>query len=68
MKITGAKVFVGGPGKNYVTLKIQTDEGIYGLGDASLSCRETLPARYREDYLIPCLIGIDPRNSEDIWH
>lgn len=67
MKITDAKVFVGGPGKNYVTLKIYTDEGIYGLGDASLNCRETLPARYLEDYLIPCLIGMDPRNTEDIW-
>jgi len=67
LKITDAKVFVGGPGKNYVTLKIQTDEGIYGLGDASLNCRETLPAKYLEDYLIPCLIGKDPRNSEDIW-
>ena len=67
MKITDAKVFVGGPGKNYVTLKIQTDEGIYGLGDATLNCRETLPAKYLEDYLIPCLIGMDPRNSEDIW-
>lgn len=67
MKITDAKVFVGGPGKNYVTLKIQTDEGIYGLGDATLNCRETLPAKYLEDFLIPCLIGKDPRNSEDIW-
>lgn len=67
MKITDAKVFIGGPGKNYVTLKIQTDQGIYGLGDASLNCRETLPAKYLEDYLIPCLIGRDPRNSEDIW-
>lgn len=67
MKITGAKVFVGGPGKNYVTLKITTDAGIYGLGDATLNCRETLPAAYLEDYLIPCLIGKDPRNSEDIW-
>lgn len=67
MKITDAKVFVGGPGKNYVTLKIQTDEGIYGLGDATLNCRETLPAKYLQDYLIPCLIGKDPRNSEDIW-
>lgn len=67
MKITSAKVFVGGPGKNYVTLKIETDEGIYGLGDATLNCRETLPAMYLEDYLIPCLIGMDPRNSEDIW-
>jgi len=67
MKITDAKVFVGGPGKNYVTLKIMTDEGIYGLGDATLNNRETLPAAYLSDYLIPNLIGKDPRNSEDIW-
>jgi len=67
MKITDAKVFVGGPGKNYVTLKIMTDQGIYGLGDATINNRETLPATYLQDYLIPCLIGMDPRNSEDIW-
>jgi len=67
MKITGAEVFVGGPGKNYVTLKIMTDQGVYGLGDATLNNRETLPAAYLKDYLIPCLIGMDPRNSEDIW-
>lgn len=67
MKITGAKVFVGGPGKNYVTLKIMTDAGIYGLGDATLNNRETLPAAYLQDYLIPNLIGMDPRQSEDIW-
>lgn len=67
MKITDAKVFVGGPGKNYVTLKILTDQGIYGLGDATLNNRETLPAAYLRDYLVPNLIGKDPRNSEDIW-
>ena len=67
MKITDAKVFVGGPGKNYVTLKIMTDQGVYGLGDATLNNRETLPAAYLRDYLIPNLIGKDPRNSEDIW-
>ena len=67
MKITNAKVFVGGPGKNYVTLKIETDQGIYGLGDATINNRETLPAAYLTDYLIPCLIGMDPRRSEDIW-
>ncbi|QFU76316.1 D-galactonate dehydratase family protein [Halioglobus maricola] len=67
MKITHAEVFVGGPGKNYVTLKIMTDEGVYGLGDATLNNRETLPAQYLTDYLIPCLIGKDPMNSEDIW-
>ncbi|MEM7472331.1 MAG: D-mannonate dehydratase ManD [Pseudomonadota bacterium] len=67
MKIINAQVFVGGPGKNYVTLKITTDQGIYGLGDATLNNRETLPAAYLRDYLIPNLIGKDPRNSEDIW-
>lgn len=67
MKITSAAVFIGGPGKNYVTLKIMTDEGVYGIGDATLNNRETLPAAYLQDYLIPCLIGKDPRNSEDIW-
>lgn len=67
MKITDAKVFVGGPNKNYVTLKIYTDEGIYGLGDATLNNRETLTAAYLKDYLVQCLIGKDPRNTEDIW-
>lgn len=67
MKITDAKVFVGGPAKNYVTLKIMTDQGVYGLSDATLNNRETMPAKYLQDYLIPNLIGMDPRNSEDIW-
>ena len=67
MKITDAKVFIGGPGKNYVTLKIYTDQGLYGLGDATLNNRETLPAIYLQEYIIPNLIGKDPRNSEDIW-
>ena len=67
MKITDAKIFIGGPGKNYVTLKIFTDQGVYGLGDATLNNRETLPAAYLQDYIIPNLIGKDPRNSEDIW-
>lgn len=67
MKITDAKVFIGGPGKNYVTLKVMTDQGVYGLGDATLNNRETLPAVYLKDYLIPNLIGMDPRRSEDIW-
>ena len=35
MKITAAKVIVCSPGRNFVTLKIETDEGVYGLGDAT---------------------------------
>ncbi|MBZ5684645.1 MAG: D-galactonate dehydratase family protein [Acidobacteriia bacterium] len=67
MKITDAKVFVCSPGRNFVTLKIVTDEGIYGLGDATLNGRELAVASYLADHLIPCLIGRDPSQIEDIW-
>ena len=40
MKITNAKVIVCCPGRNFVTLKIETDEGLTGLGDATLNGRE----------------------------
>jgi len=67
VKITDAKVFVCSPGRNFVTLKIFTDEGIYGLGDATLNGRELAVASYLSDHLIPCLIGRDPAQTEDIW-
>jgi mannonate dehydratase len=68
MKITDAKVIVCCPGRNFVTLKIFTDAGIYGLGDATLNGRERAVATYLEAYCIPALIGKDPRNIEDLWH
>ena len=33
MKIAAAKVIVTCPGRNFVTLKIITDQGVYGIGD-----------------------------------
>ena len=67
MKITDAKVFVSCPGRNFVTLKIWTDQGTYGLGDATLNGRELAVASYLTDHLIPCLIGRDPSQTEDVW-
>src|SRR6201981_1044549 len=67
MKILGAKVIVCSPGRNFVTLKVETDQGIYGLGDATLNGRELAVASYLRDHLIPCLIGRDPFQTEDIW-
>jgi mannonate dehydratase len=40
MKITGARVVVTCPRRNFVTLKIETDGGLAGLGDATLNGRE----------------------------
>ena len=67
MKITNAKVIVTCPGRNFVTLKIETDAGVYGLGDATLNGRELAVVSYLEDHVVPCLIGRDPRRTEDIW-
>ncbi|WP_039915158.1 D-mannonate dehydratase ManD [Cellvibrio mixtus] len=67
MKIVDAKVIVTCPGRNFVTLKITTDQGIYGIGDATLNGREKSVVSYLEDYLIPALIGRDPQQIEDIW-
>src|SRR5438128_11992461 len=67
MKITDAKVFVSCPGRNFVTLKIYTDEGVYGLGDGTLNGRELAVVCYLQDHIVPCLIGRDPFQIEDIW-
>ena len=67
MKITEARVIVTCPGRNFVTLKIVTDEGVYGIGDATLNGRELAVAAYLEEHVIPCLLGRDPQQVEDIW-
>ncbi|WP_442678274.1 D-mannonate dehydratase ManD [Sphingomonas sp. ASY06-1R] len=66
-KITSARVIVTCPGRNFVTLKIETDEGVYGLGDATLNGRELAVVSYLEDHVVPCLIGRDAHRIEDIW-
>jgi mannonate dehydratase len=68
MKITEARVIVTCPGRNFVSLKIVTDEGLYGLGDATLNGRELAVVAYLQEHVIPCLIGRDPQQTEDIWH
>jgi mannonate dehydratase len=67
MKITAAKLIICSPDRNFVTLRIDTDEGIYGLGDATLNGRELAVASYLQDHILPCLIGRDPFQTEDIW-
>jgi len=67
MKIVDARVFVCSPGRNFVTLKITTEDGITGLGDATLNGRELSVVSYLQDHLIPCLIGKDASQIEDIW-
>ena len=67
MKIIAARVIVTCPGRNFVTLKIETDQGVYGVGDATLNGRELSVVSYLQDHVAPCLVGRDPRQIEDIW-
>jgi mannonate dehydratase len=67
MRIVEAKVIVCCPGRNFVTLKLVTEDGVYGLGDATLNGRELAVASYLSDHLIPLLIGRDARRIEDTW-
>ena len=67
MKIKEIKVFVCSPGRNFVTVKVITDEGTYGLGDATVNGREMAVVAYLEEHVAPCLVGRDPQEIEDIW-
>ena len=67
MKISEIKVFISCPGRNFVTVKVVTDKGMHGLGDATLNGREQAVATCLTEHLAPCLIGRDPQDIEDIW-
>jgi mannonate dehydratase len=60
-------VIVTCPGRNFVTLKIVTDEGVSGVGDATLNGRELAVAAYLSEHVVPLLIGRDPARIEDTW-
>jgi len=67
MRIVDARVIVCCPGRNFVTLKLITEDGVYGLGDATLNGRELAVASYLTDHLLPLLINRDARRIEDTW-
>ena len=67
MRIAGGKVIVCSPGRNFVTLKLETEDGLHGLGDATLNGRELAVASHLTDHLIPLLVDRDARRIEDIW-
>ncbi|MEU7901362.1 D-mannonate dehydratase ManD [Actinoplanes sp. NPDC049118] len=67
MRIAAARVIVTCPGRNFVTLKIVTDEGVTGVGDATLNGRERAVAAYLAEHVVPVLLGRDPARIEDTW-
>ncbi|GAB3825915.1 D-mannonate dehydratase ManD [Kribbella italica] len=67
MNIATAAVIVTSPDRNFVTLKLTTDDGLVGWGDATLNGRELSVASYLTDHVVPLLIGRDAHRIEDTW-
>jgi mannonate dehydratase len=67
MQISNAEVLVSNPGRNFVTLRLTTDDGFVGLGDATLNGRELAVAAYLSEHVAPLLIGRDAHLIEDTW-
>ncbi|GAA2387766.1 D-mannonate dehydratase ManD [Dactylosporangium salmoneum] len=67
MNIDKAEVIVTSPERNFVTLKLTTDDGLTGLGDATLNGRELAVVSYLRDHVVPLLLGRDAARIEDTW-
>ncbi len=67
MKITEVKTFVvGNPWKNWIFLKVFTDEGITGLGEATGGL-STKPQLGDVEELARFVVGEDPLNPGYLW-
>lgn len=66
MKITDIKTIIcGNPWKNWLFVKVETDEGIYGIGEGtSNGLAKTVEAMIHE--IKPLVIGMDPFQTEII--
>jgi L-alanine-DL-glutamate epimerase-like enolase superfamily enzyme len=67
MKITNVEPYpVWGGYRNFLFVVVDTDEGIYGVGEAGITGRE-LAVMGGIEHLKPLLIGQDPARIEHIW-
>ena len=67
MNIDKAEVIVTSPDRNFVTLRLTTDDGLVGIGDATLNGRELAVVAYLKEHVAPLLIGKDASRVEDMW-
>ena len=67
MRIVRAEVVVTSPDRNFVTLRLTTDDGLVGLGDGTLNGRELAVVSYLRDHVVPVLLGRDAHRIEDTW-
>jgi mannonate dehydratase len=67
LTVDRAEVIVASPGRNFVTLKITTIDGLVGWGDGTLNGRELAVAAYLSEHVVPLLVGRDAHAVESTW-
>ena len=66
MKITDITVYPVKEWRTFLFVVVDTDEGIYGVGEAGVTGRELAMAGVVE-HIRPLLLGQDPFRTEHIW-
>jgi galactonate dehydratase len=68
MKVASVDVFlIGATWRNYIFVKIQTDDGLVGWGEATLGWKETAVRELIRDYGRRYVVGQDPFDIESLW-
>ncbi len=67
MRITDVKPYpVWGGNRNFFFVKVETDDGLYGIGEGGLTWRENACAE-AVNHLKSLLVGEDPSRIEHLW-
>lgn len=67
MKITDIATFlVGAGGRNWIYVKVLTDQGVYGIGEAYSAGPDEATVKVIEDFKL-WLVGEDPRNVQYLF-
>src|SRR5438874_1376712 len=66
IRITDVKTFLVGLGRNHLFIKVETDQGIHGIGEAYSCVPDQATVAAVHDFK-DWLVGQDPRNIEHLW-
>lgn len=71
-KVTAHLMGIPGPGRhapsrNWIFVRVETDDGITGIGEATTECHELAVQAMIEQHFAPILIGKDPTKINQAW-